>query len=72
MSSQPTEETVMPESMPEPMLSLCVPTYNRAGFLRGTLDRVASQVSCLAASSAGTVEVVVSDNASTDGTAEVV
>ncbi len=54
--------------MPAPMLSLCVPTYNRVSFLRETLTRIAEQVSFVPPDA---VEVVVSDNASTDTTASV-
>lgn len=46
-------------------LSFCIPTYNRADFLGETLDSIISQ-------SDDSIEIVVSDNASTDGTEEVV
>lgn len=48
-----------------PRLSICIPTYNRAQFLAETLASVADQID-------PRVEVVVSDNASTDDTREVV
>lgn len=52
--------------MPErPLISLCIPTYNRAPFLAVALRSIASQ-------DLAEVEVVVSDNASTDDTASVV
>ncbi len=44
-----------------PLLSLCIPTYNRAPMLRESLEAVLSQA-------AHDTEVVVSDNASTDET----
>jgi abequosyltransferase len=48
-----------------PLLSICIPTYNRAGFLRECL-------SSLDPTDLGSaVEIVVSDNASTDTTLEV-
>lgn len=46
-------------------LSICIPTYNRAVFIGETLDSVISQAT-------EEVEIVVSDNASTDSTEEVV
>ena len=48
-----------------PLLSICIPTYNRASFLRDTLERIGRQ---MPADLAASVEIVVSDNASTDGT----
>lgn len=46
-------------------LSICIPTYNRAEFLRESLEALATQVT-------GAVEVVVVDGASTDATEHVV
>jgi abequosyltransferase len=47
-----------------PLLSICIPTYNRSRFLREALDSIiASASGCLP-----DVEVVVSDNASPDDT----
>ncbi len=51
--------------MTMPRLSLCIPTYNRAPLLRQALEAVMAQITQDLAAS---VEVVVSDNASTDGT----
>lgn len=48
-----------------PLLSICIPTYNRAGFLRECLASVQTQ------GAEGLFEVVVSDNASTDDTLSV-
>jgi abequosyltransferase len=42
-------------------LSICIPTYNRAAFLSNTLDSIIAQAT-------DEVEIVVSDNASTDNT----
>jgi hypothetical protein len=50
-----------------PLLSICIPTRNRAETLRLTLENVLSEARPLG----GQVEVLVSDNASTDHTAEV-
>ncbi len=51
-----------------PLLSVCVPTYNRAHLLRLSLQAALPQV----AKHADLVELCVSDNASTDMTKEVV
>lgn len=48
-------------------LSICIPTYNRASTLRRLLDSIASQIG-----NDGMVEVAISDNASTDDTAELI
>ncbi len=47
-----------------PTLSICIPAYNRAAFIGEALESIARQTS--------DVEVVVSDNASTDDTVAVV
>ncbi len=47
---------------PRPLLSICIPTYNRAGFLRECLSSINPE------ELDGKIEVVVSDNASTDDT----
>lgn len=49
------------------ILSICIPTYNRISYLRELLDGLLSQIRDLPKDQ---VEVLVSDNASTDGTAE--
>jgi abequosyltransferase len=48
--------------MTAPRLAICIPTYNRAPLLRELLDAIRAQ--------SADVEIVVSDNASTDGTAD--
>jgi len=48
-----------------PRLSLCIATYNRSAFLGAMLESIIGQVT-------NECEIVVSDNASTDDTAEVV
>jgi len=55
--------------MSDRRLSICIPTYNRSAFLR---EAIASIIGQAAGAPAGTVEIVVSDNASTDDTAAVV
>jgi glycosyltransferase involved in cell wall biosynthesis len=52
-----------------PLLTICIPTYNRAGLLGEVLDAILGQVN---ESNAALVEVEISDNASPDNTAEVV
>jgi abequosyltransferase len=46
-------------------LSICIPTYNRAKFLPELLDSIISQAN-------DEIEIVISDNASTDNTKEIV
>ncbi len=46
------------------LLSLCIPTYNRASYLRDSIETIVSQD----AFQTGMVEIVISDNASTDDT----
>src|SRR5579862_221709 len=50
-----------------PLLTIAIPTYNRAQFLRQLLDSLLGQVS-----GESRVEVLISDNASTDDTAKLV
>ena len=52
-----------------PVLSICIPTYNRAEILRRTLSSIINQPFVLHSAQ---VEVVVSDNCSTDHTSSVV
>jgi glycosyltransferase involved in cell wall biosynthesis len=52
--------------MADIILSICIPTYNRGDILRQTLQKHVSDPAFDA-----TVEIVISDNASTDNTAEV-
>lgn len=50
-----------------PLLSICIPTYNRARFLRNNLDKLV-----VLKGFDQDVEIVISDNASTDDTRQVV
>lgn len=50
---------------PKPLLSICIATYNRSGYIGETLDSILPQLT-------SAVEIVVADGASTDATAEVV
>ena len=52
-----------------PILSICIPTYNRADLLGEALDAIFAQVN---GGNSAAIEVVVSDNASPDATADVV
>lgn len=47
------------------LLSVCIPTFNRAGLLGKTLDALCAQMS-------PDMEIIVSDNASTDATSSVI
>jgi len=51
----------MPPEKPRPRLTIGVPVYNGEAFLRQTLESILSQ-------SFGAFELIISDNASTDGT----
>lgn len=54
--------------MDKPLLSLCIPTYNRSQYLKKCIDSIICQQEFLD----GKVEIVISDNASEDATREVV
>ena len=56
----------MPDNL---ILSICIPTYNRADYLRDALESIRCQ---LTPELSRVVEVVVADNASTDHTEQVV
>lgn len=58
----------MPDA--RPLLSICIPTFNRCRFLAELLASMAPQIAT--ASDAPFAELLISDNASTDGTAETV
>lgn len=53
----------------EPILSICIPTYNRAQYLSQAIESVVEQISPLLSDK---IEICVSDNASTDNTKEIV
>ncbi|CNH66747.1 putative glycosyltransferase [Yersinia massiliensis] len=48
-------------------ISICIPTYNRASFLSELIDSIVSQCSYRS-----NIEICVSDNASSDNTAEII
>jgi len=50
-----------------PLLSICIPTYNRAEFLKDALDSIITQIN-----ENNNVEICVSDNASEDNTEDLV
>lgn len=60
---------MIPDSM---LLSIVVPTYNRAAYLPDLLDSVVRELDRIDPALRPRVEVCVSDNASTDDTAQVV
>jgi abequosyltransferase len=51
-------------SRPDAILTIAIPTYNREGYLRTALEGIFSQAGAFSAE----VEVIVCDNASSDGT----
>lgn len=52
----------------KPFLSICIPTFNREPLLKETIESILRQVS----DDQNLIEIVVSDNASTDGTESLV
>ena len=56
------------QSKSKPLLSICIPTYNRSRYLKKSIDSIITQKEFLN----GTVEIIISDNASTDDTEQVV
>lgn len=61
-------EMTDPTSPSSPILSICIPTFNRAPFLQQTLDSIVAQA---AFRDTGDIEVVISDNCSDDNTRDV-
>jgi Glycosyl transferase family 2 len=55
-----------------PKLSICIPTYNRESFLRDTLLQLVRCMEHAGPQSVREVEIVVLDNASSDGTTQLV
>jgi abequosyltransferase len=64
-----TPESVATAVRPVPLLTVAIPTWNRAGYLAQNLAQLRSE---LAAVAPGLVEVIVSDNCSPDETPAVV
>lgn len=58
---------MQPDAAGRPLLTLAIPTYNRAGYLRKLLETLLPQVAA-----SPQVELLISDNASTDETPQVV
>lgn len=54
--------------MSKPLLSICIPTYNRSEYLKKSIDSIINQKEFLD----GKVEIVISDNASEDDTCAMV
>jgi len=55
--------------MIKPYLSICIPTYNRANYLKNTLESI---VSSNIFQTTHLIEIVISDNVSSDNTGEIV
>lgn len=53
----------------KPLLSICIPTYNRAEFLRDALDSIVGQIN---ENNKDKIGICISDNASEDNTEELV
>jgi len=54
--------------MRQPLLSICIPTFNRVTYLRELLPRFISELSALDEQSLPLIELLISNNASTDST----
>ncbi len=69
-SSNPSSSSNFPGSSntEQPLLTLAIPTHNRADYLRELLAELGPQLIALAHTHPGQVELLVSDNGSTDGT----
>ena len=53
-----------------PILSICIPTYNRGNLLKENLDKIIEQI--LDNKLSDKVEIIISDNASSDNTSKIV
>lgn len=51
----------------QPLLSICIPTYNRSTYLEEALCNIINDTSF-----SDDIEIIISDNASTDNTQEIV
>jgi len=56
--------------MEMPSISVIIPAFNEAGYIPQTLDRLAAAEQRFKATAGANVQILVVDNASTDGTAE--
>ncbi|MDD4929265.1 MAG: glycosyltransferase family 2 protein [Gallionella sp.] len=56
----------------KPLLTIAIPTYNRANFLDLCLKRIGEEVDSLSADQCKLVKLYVSNNASTDNTTEII
>ncbi|MBR7037253.1 glycosyltransferase [bacterium] len=53
----------------QPILSICIPTYNREVYLKRLVDSIISQKEFV---DTDDIEIVISDNASTDSTKDMI
>lgn len=56
----------------QPLLTIAIPTYNRAEFLDLCLTRIGEELETLSEEQRNWVKILISNNASTDNTAEVI
>ena len=59
-------------SAKQPLLTIAIPTYNRAAFLDLCLKRISEEIDSMCADKRDLVKVYVSNNASTDNTTEII
>ena len=62
--AEETYKKLRKSKMNKPLLSICIPTYNRAAYLKKSIESVI----CQEEFKSGKVEIVISDNTSTDDT----
>jgi abequosyltransferase len=65
-------EAISSSNVGQPLLTIAIPTYNRAAFLALCLQRISEELDSLNADQRRLVKVYVSNNASTDHTDQVV
>lgn len=66
VSGQEEAQKLLEERRLQPLMSICIPTFNRAPHLEHILESIFSQIG-----QNSLIEVIVSDNASTDGSYEI-
>ena len=70
MNRNTSEGGLITDTLDMPSLSVIIPAFNEAGYLPETLNRLEAAVRHLKITADTVVEIIVVDNASTDGTAE--
>lgn len=66
VSGQEERDSVLSRRREQPLVSICIPTYNRANHLTNNLNSIYGQIG-----DDDLIEVIVTDNASTDSTPQI-